>query len=273
MIQLVRPHRGPITQQYANIQPDGNPHTGQDYGYTDGVNVFPEVYAAAAGVVLYAGDSRDLGWPNQWYFNPDFDRTDAWDSSAGNILVVGHVQNGVPFVTTYSHLESWNVRQGDPVAPRQRIAITGNTGNSYGKHLHFELLFKPFNFATATYGRADPNPYLSGTIQPAGDDITPVQEDDMAQVPQKEWEEIRNLVRELAAKPAPQQLVILKRPGSPTCYIAQGMEYREIKSLDTLYNIQWLSRAGIMSVYRNGQVQIIDDVYALGIDAYAKVKK
>lgn len=173
MIQLVRPHRGPVTQRYGNIQPDGLPHAGQDYGYTDGVNIFPEVYAAADGVVLFAGDSRTLGWPNQWYVNPDFDRTDAQDSSAGNLVVIGHA-GGVD--TGYAHLESFSVKAGDKVRANQKIAITGTTGYSFGKHLHFFLMFRPYNYATNTYGCSDPNPYFAAggaAIAPQGTTTTP----------------------------------------------------------------------------------------------------
>ena len=149
---LTRPHKGPQTQEFGNTQPDGNPHAGTDYGYTDGVNIFPDVYAAASGVVLYAGDSRNLGWPNPWYFNPDFDRTDDADTSAGNVIVIGH-EDGV---TTYAHLADWSVQKGQNVARGQRIATTGNTGYSFGKHLHFEWIPYPFDFYTPTYGRARP---------------------------------------------------------------------------------------------------------------------
>ena len=159
-LTLAAPHRGPVTQRYGNLQPDGLPHTGQDYGYTGAGEVFPEVFAAAAGTVLYAGDSRALGWPNPWYFNPDFDRTDAVDSSAGNVIVIAHPG----YVTTYSHLESWSVAKGEVVRPGQVIAVTGTTGRSTGKHLHFELLSVPFDFTTATYGRIDPNPWRSRRI-------------------------------------------------------------------------------------------------------------
>jgi murein DD-endopeptidase MepM/ murein hydrolase activator NlpD len=177
MIQLVRPCRGHITQRYGNIQSDGMKHAGNDYAYYSAGQVMPEVFAAADGVVLYAGDSRALGWPNPWYFNPDFDRTDAANDSAGNVLVIGHVQNGVPFVTTYSHLESWIVRAGNTVRAGARVATIGNTGRSTGKHLHFELMFKPLSFNTATYGRTDPNPYIIEGLAGQG---TITQEDDMA---------------------------------------------------------------------------------------------
>lgn len=158
MTALVRPCRGQVTQWFGNTQPDGLPHTGNDYAYSDGENIFPEVFAAAHGTVLYAGDSRNLGWPNPWYFNPDFDRTDAWDSSAGNVLVIAHPGA----VTTYSHLAAWTVAKGDVVAAGQRIGTIGDTGNAYGKHLHFELIPVPFNFGTPTYGRTDPNPHFGG---------------------------------------------------------------------------------------------------------------
>lgn len=169
-LQLVRPHRGPITQWYGNPQPDGLPHAGQDYGYTDGKNVFPEVYAAAAGTVIFAGDSRSLGWPNEFYVNPDFDRSDAVDTSAGNLVCIAHDGGAV---TGYAHLESWSVRKGQTVRARQQIGITGNTGYSFGRHLHFFLMFKPYNYGTLTYGCSDPNPYFTGTLSPASTTTTP----------------------------------------------------------------------------------------------------
>ena len=124
-------------------------------------SVFPLVYAAAAGVVVYAGDSRALGWPNPYYLNPDFDRTDARDDSAGNVVVIEHEFG----LTTYDHLESWCVTAGQLVGPGERIGVTGSTGRSRGKHLHFEFMPYPLNFGSVTYGRADPGPYFS-TINP-----------------------------------------------------------------------------------------------------------
>lgn len=158
-LQLVRPHRGRVTQVYGNKQPDGLPHAGQDFGFIgpDGTT-FPEVYAAADGVVLFAGDSRNLGWPNEWYINPDFNRNDNKDTSAGNLVIIGHPEHKA--VTGYAHLEYYSVRKGDSVRASQIIGITGNTGYSFGKHLHFFLMFQPYNYNTNTYGCSDPNPYF-----------------------------------------------------------------------------------------------------------------
>lgn len=181
MVQILKPCRGRITQWFANLQShDGRKHTGNDYGYyTDGA-VTDEVFAAADGVVQFAGDSRSLGWPNRWYINPDFDRSDAQDSSAGNFIAITHTQGGVRFDTTYSHLAAWTVRAGDAVKAGQRIGTVGATGFSAGKHLHFELLFHPFNFGTDTYGRADPNPHIiTGGIAAQGATQTAEEDDDM----------------------------------------------------------------------------------------------
>ncbi|NWL34422.1 M23 family metallopeptidase [Paenarthrobacter nitroguajacolicus] len=176
---LYAPSRGPITQWYGNTQPDGLPHAGQDYGYTDGRNVYPEVYAAADGEVLFAGDSRDLGWPNQWYLNPDFDRSDNVDTSAGNVIILGHKAGGASFIadTGYGHLERFLVRKGDWVSAGEQIAVKGNTGYSFGKHLHFFLMFRPYNYNTNTYGCSNPNPYITAggmSIGPAGQVSKPV---------------------------------------------------------------------------------------------------
>lgn len=181
-IQLVRPCRGSISQRYGNKQShNGLPHTGNDYRYYGGPNgeVTDEVFAAADGTVAYAGDAKALGWPNPYYFNPDFDRTDRVDSSAGNVVVIRHVQNGVPFYTTYSHLAAWTVRAGQSVRAGQRIGTIGDSGFSAGKHLHFELIFLPANFGTVTYGRSDPNPYFL-SVSAQGTTTTPSEEDDVS---------------------------------------------------------------------------------------------
>lgn len=177
MIQLVTPSRGHITQRYGNTQPDGMPHAGQDYAYSNGVEIFPEVFAAADGVVLFAGDSRGLGWPNPWYVNPDFNRADNWDSSAGNLITIRH---GKIADTGYGHLEKCFVKAGDPVKAGQLIGIAGETGNSRGKHLHFFLMFHPFNYNTSTYGCSDPNPYFTGSLSYQGGTSTPLEEIDVA---------------------------------------------------------------------------------------------
>ncbi len=72
-----------------------------------------EVHAAAAGVVVSAGDRPGYG-----------------------LTVV--VDHGVGRETRYAHLSTIDVAPGDPVAGGQPIARSGNSGRTTGPHLHFE---------------------------------------------------------------------------------------------------------------------------------------
>jgi len=60
-------------------------------------------------------------------------------SSAGGCGQQVWVQHWEGTVTRYCHLDSFSVSTGDRVAPGQKIGGAGNTGRSYGPHLHFEV--------------------------------------------------------------------------------------------------------------------------------------
>ncbi len=73
------------------------------------------VFAADTGTVTYAG------WNNYGY---------------GYLVVVNH---GNGYETFYAHLSRINVVPGQVVTKGQIIAGTGDTGNSSGPHIHFEI--------------------------------------------------------------------------------------------------------------------------------------
>lgn len=62
-----------------------------------------------------------------------------WSSGYGNHVVVDH---GNGFRTLYAHLNSIFVSPGESVSKGQQIGTVGNTGNSTGPHLHFEVLYQ-----------------------------------------------------------------------------------------------------------------------------------
>ena len=82
-----------------------------------GTPVGTTLYAAAAGQVIVA-------------------KTYGWNGGYGKYIVISHY-NGTQ--TVYGHLSQLFVNEGDTVYQGQIIAKTGNTGNSTGPHLHFEI--------------------------------------------------------------------------------------------------------------------------------------
>lgn len=67
-----------------------------------------------------------------------------YNRTYGNVVVIRH-RNGLE--SYYAHLSKLEVKAGDYVQAGEVIGLGGNTGRSYGAHLHFELRFLgvPFN--------------------------------------------------------------------------------------------------------------------------------
>ncbi len=130
---LQRPVRSGVitaTMYYSS----GRYHGALDYG----VPVGTEVYAAAEGVVLAAN------WSN---------------GGLGNYVCIQH-SGGMR--TLYGHGNGkFYVKQGDVVKKGQLIMLSGNTGNSSGPHLHFEVRVSPYNWSYwGNDSRRDPRNYL-----------------------------------------------------------------------------------------------------------------
>ncbi|MFF4755178.1 M23 family metallopeptidase [Streptomyces sp. NPDC002514] len=99
-------------------------HSGQDFA----VPIGTDVVAAHEGVVVKAGGYG------------------AGDGPAyGNAIVIRH-SNGT--YSQYAHLSRVDVRIGQAVRTGQHIARSGNTGNTTGPHLHFEIRTTP-NYGSA----------------------------------------------------------------------------------------------------------------------------
>ncbi|GGU79575.1 hypothetical protein GCM10010275_13120 [Streptomyces litmocidini] len=99
-------------------------HSGQDFA----VPIGTPVHAAAAGTVVKAGPYGGGDGP-----------------AYGNAIVIKH-GNGT--YSQYAHLSKIKVSIGQKVGAGQRIALSGNTGNSSGPHLHFEIRTTP-NYGSA----------------------------------------------------------------------------------------------------------------------------
>lgn len=115
---------------FGNTYSGGRFHSGQDFPTAVGS---PAV-AAHDGVVV--GMQSLLG-------------------SYGRHMILLH---GDGLRTLYAHLNAFRASVGDHVAAGRRIGDTGNTGNSTGPHLHFEVRLPPGGYSDAV----DPMKYLSG---------------------------------------------------------------------------------------------------------------
>lgn len=74
-------------------------------------------------------------------------------NSYGNYVKLSH--NG--YYTLYAHMrKGLNVKQGDKVTKGTILGYMGNSGNSYGAHLHFEVW--------RGNSRIDPTPYLTNDL-------------------------------------------------------------------------------------------------------------
>ncbi|MEU6390047.1 M23 family metallopeptidase [Streptomyces sp. NPDC046939] len=99
-------------------------HSGQDFAVPIGTNVM----AVHGGTVVKTGGNG------------------AGDGPAyGNAVVIKHA-NGT--YSQYAHLSRIDVHVGQSVSTGQHIARSGNTGNSSGPHLHFEIRTTP-NYGSA----------------------------------------------------------------------------------------------------------------------------
>lgn len=65
-------------------------------------------------------------------------RISKYSSSYGNVVVVRH-QNGLE--TLYAHLSRRLVMEGDIIESGEVLGLGGNTGRSFGSHLHFETRY------------------------------------------------------------------------------------------------------------------------------------
>jgi hypothetical protein len=80
-----------------------------------------------------------------------------WVSGYGNFIQIKHAND---FSTCYGHLKSLNVVVGNAVHQGEVIGVAGNTGNSTGTHLHYEV--RKYTNEPLSGQSVDPSPYLTG---------------------------------------------------------------------------------------------------------------
>lgn len=107
-------------------------HEGMDFSCDIGT----PVYATADGVIKKA----------------------RWERGYGYLITIDH---GYGYETRYAHLKSFKVRAGQKVVRGETIALSGNSGQSSGPHVHYEVLQKgrPVNPANYYFMDLDAEQY------------------------------------------------------------------------------------------------------------------
>lgn len=126
------------------VSANGYYSSGKFHGAIDyAVSVGTTVMAAADGVVMTTADLT---------------------SSYGTHVVIRHA-NGMQTYYGHGTRGSICVKPGQIVKKGEKIMLSGNTGNSSGPHLHFEVRVSPYSYSysATAYGqdcRVDPNKYM-----------------------------------------------------------------------------------------------------------------
>lgn len=68
-----------------------------------------------------------------------------YSTSYGNVVFISHSIDGQIYTTVYAHMSKRSVSAGQVVSKGQQLGFMGNTGQSFGQHLHFELHKGPWN--------------------------------------------------------------------------------------------------------------------------------
>ena len=105
-------------------------HTGIDLGNSGDTST--PVLAAASGTVIRSG----------------------WHAAYGWHVMISHNMDGKIITTVYAHMHSKPlVSVGQQINQGTQLGTMGNTGNSFGAHLHFEMYDGYYNYPYAVNPR------------------------------------------------------------------------------------------------------------------------
>jgi len=118
-----------ITSKYGKRRDPMNKKWAAHYGVDLGSPFKSSVYAAAPGVVTYAG----------------------WKGKFGKFVEIDH---GAGIKSRFGHLHKFFVKKGQQIKFREKVGLLGSTGRSTGAHLHYEILFNGRNVDPAKFFKA-----------------------------------------------------------------------------------------------------------------------
>ncbi|MDR7073306.1 M23 family metallopeptidase [Fictibacillus barbaricus] len=112
--------------------------------------VFTSYFGLRNGEYHYGVDMAKSGYVKVIASAPGTVSRSYLSTSYGNVIFIKHTINGLQYETVYAHLNTRDVGVGATVYQGQVIGTMGNTGESTGQHLHFEI-HQPYWTSAKTY--------------------------------------------------------------------------------------------------------------------------
>ncbi|WNB92534.1 M23 family metallopeptidase [Bacillus sp. NEB1478] len=112
--------------------------------------VFTSYFGVRDGTNHYGVDIAKSGYVKVVATAPGTVSRSYLSTSYGNVVFIKHTISGLQYETVYAHLNTRDVGVGATVYQGQMIGTMGNTGNSTGQHLHFEV-HQPYWTSAKTY--------------------------------------------------------------------------------------------------------------------------
>lgn len=169
------------------------------YYYSDGKLHRAIDLRAAVCTPVYAAEDGTVDWVQEW----DGHSTSS-NQSYGNLVRIRHADyKGRKLQTLYAHLKEIKVKYGQAVKEGEIIGYSGNTGNSKGPHLHFEVRlngtrYNPLNWLDSNFDIASESVRLgsyTSVVRPSANKIG--SQFVIGPVSSGDAEKIRALCREL----------------------------------------------------------------------------
>lgn len=154
---------------------------------------------AAVGTPVYAAEDGTVDWVQDWD-----GKSTSGNQSYGNLVRIHHADyKGRRLQTLYAHLKESKVKYGQAIKEGELIGYSGNTGNSKGPHLHFEVRlegvrYNPLNWLDSNFDIASESVQLgsyTSVVRPSENKIG--SQFVIGPVSSGDAEKIRALCREL----------------------------------------------------------------------------
>lgn len=129
----------PLDQPFSFTSPVGGRELGYHYGIDVAKDFGSPVYSITSGEVV---DTNNTCSPNGGPSKCPAKGKVPW---GGNYVVIKANVKGETYYIHYAHMEKTNASKGQIVYPGQLIGYQGNSGNSYGSHVHIEAHTKGVN--------------------------------------------------------------------------------------------------------------------------------